>query len=211
MIREIAYNEIKRSLKTGDLILFHGVETVSKLIELVEWSFWSHIGMVVLPGDIGLEGEEPLFWEATASGDGIMDVLTGKPKESGPMLIPLAERIQVDLKQRYDTHFQVKYFNRSLTQSELQQLKRFIDQAHGRGFPTAEKLLTYYMEGRSFNMPAPDTDAFCSELTAETFMAMGLLSSAYVPNGYAPDDFYKGNNLPLLQPIYWIDGARLNQ
>lgn len=211
MIREIAYNDVKDSLKTGDLVLFHGVETTSRLIELIEWSFWSHVGMVVLPGDIGLTCEEPLFWESTASGDGIVDYLTGKPKESGPMLVSLRDRIQVDLKQHYDTHFLVKYLNRSLKQHELEQLRAFIYAAHDRGFPTAENALKYYVEGRTLNKPSPDTEVFCSELTAETFVKMGFLSAEYVPNGYCPDDFNKGDNLPSLQPFFFNAGARLNK
>lgn len=211
MIREIAYNDVKDSLKTGDLILFHGIETTSKLIELIEWSFWSHVGMVVLPRDIGLPGDEPLFWESTASGDGITDYISGKPKEKGPMLVSLRERIQVDLNQHYDTHFQVMYLNRSLSQQELEKLKDFMYKVHDRGFPSAENALKYYVEGRGFNVPAPDADVFCSELTAETFMTMGFISTEYVPNGYCPDDFNKGDNLPSLQPFYFCTGARLNK
>lgn len=211
MIREIAYNEVKGSLKTGDLVLFHGIETPSELIELIEWSYWSHIGMVVLPKDIGLSGEEPLFWESTASGDGIIDQLTGKPKANGPMLLSLDERIQVDLSQHYDTHFLVKYLNRPLQEQELKQLKDFIYKSQDRGFPSPENVLKYYIEGRYYNTAAPDTDVFCSELTAETFMAMGFISAEYVANGYCPDDFNKGDNLPVLQPFYFIEGARLNK
>jgi len=209
MFREISYNQVKGSLKTGDLILFHGIQQVSQLIEIIEWSVWSHIGVVVLPKDIGMSGEEPLFWESTSSSDGIEDVIIGKPKESGPMLLSLAERIQVDLDKQYDTHFKVKYLNRSLTQLELQQLKDFIYKAHDRGFPTTENLLKYYIEGKYFNVSAPDTDVFCSQLTAETFMEMGFISTKYVPNGYCPDDFNKCDNMPSLQPFYFTDGARL--
>lgn len=211
MIREIAYKEVKAGLKTGDLVLFHGVQTTSKLIELIEWSFWSHVGMVVLPGDIGLTCEGPLFWESTASGDGIVDFLTGKPKEDGPMLVSLEDRIQVDLKQHYDTHFLVKYLNRPMNQQELGRLKGFVYKAHDRKFPSAENALKYYVEGRAFNIPSPDTEVFCSELTAETFMELGFLSTEYVPNGYCPDDFNKGDNLPSLQPFTFLTGARLNK
>lgn len=209
MIREIAYSEVQTSLKTGDLVLFHGIETVSKLIEIIEWSFWSHVGMVILPGDIGLSGDEPLFWEATASGDGIVDVISGVPKESGPMLVPLSQRIQVDLDQHYDTHFKVKYLNRELTVDELHRLKDFIYIAHNWGFPTEQQLLKFYLEGRHSNVAAPDGMAFCSQLTADTFMKLGFLSTKYVSNGYCPDDFNKGDNIPSLQPFYFIDGARL--
>lgn len=52
---------------------------------------------------------------------------------------------------------------------------------------------------------------FCSELTAKTYMTMGLLSAEYVPNGYSPDDFNKGDNLPALKPFYFITGARLSK
>lgn len=209
MFREISYNEVKSSLKTGDLILFHGVETVSKLIEIVEWSFWSHVGMVIMPKDIGMNGEEPLLWEATASGDGIDDVIIGKPKESGAMLVSLSERIQVDLNKEYDTHFKVKYLNRSLTEIELKQLKTFIYKAHDRVFPTTDNLLKYYIDGKYLNVSSPDTDAFCSQLTAETFMEMGFITRKYVSNGYCPDDFNKGDNMPSLQSFCFIDGARL--
>lgn len=209
MIREIAYDAVKGSLKTGDLILFHGVQRVSKLIEIMEWSFWSHVGMVVIPKDVGMSGVEPLIWESTSSGDGIVDVISGKPKEGGPMLVALSERIQVDLHQQFDTHFKVKYLNRSLTLFELKQLKDFIHKAHDRRFPTTENLVKYYIEGRNFNVPSPDAEAFCSQLTAETFMEMGLISTKYVSNGYCPDDFNKGDNIPTLQPFYLIDGARL--
>ena len=211
MIREIAYNAVKGSLKTGDLILFHGVQTTSELIELIEWSYWSHVGMVILPKDIGMTGAEPLFWESTASGDGLTDYLTGKPKENGPMLVLLADRIQVDVKKHYDTHFLVKYLNRSLQEPEFEQLRDFIYKVHDCGFPSAANALKYYIEGRSYNKPAPDTEVFCSELTAETFMAMGFISTEYVANGYCPDDFNKGDNLPSLQPFYFKDGARLNK
>ncbi|WP_242833587.1 hypothetical protein [Desulfosporosinus youngiae] len=211
MMREISYNAVKDSLKTGDLILFHGVQTTSKLIELIEWSYWSHVGMVVLPQDIGLTVEGPLFWESTASGDGLTDYLTGQPKVNGPMLVALQDRIGVDVKQHYDTHFLVKYLNRSLQQRELAALKDFMNKVHDRGFPSAENALKYYIDGRSFNKPAPDTEVFCSELTAETFMALGFISQDYVPNGYCPDDFNKGDNIPVLQPFYFTNGARLNK
>lgn len=211
MIREIAYTSVKDSLKTGDLVLFHGVQVTSKLIELIEWSFWSHVGMVVLPKDIGLSGEEPLFWESTSSGDGLIDFLSGKPKESGPMLVSLGERIRVDLNQQYDTHFKVKYLNRPLDLSEFIKLEAFMKQTHKRGFPTAENTLKYYIEGRAYNKPSPMTEVFCSELIAETFVELGFFSSNYVANGYCPDDFDKGNNLPILQACYFIDGARLNK
>ncbi len=209
MIREIAYSDVKESLKTGDLIMFHGVELSSKIIEIIEWSFWSHVGMVILPEDIGLSGKEPLIWEATASGDGIVDVIDNRPKESGVMLISLAERIGVDVSKQYDTHFKIKYINRSLTKDELVKLKEFIDCAHDKTFPDDSELLKFYIEGRTFNKPMPGNMAFCSQLIAETLMALDLLSTKYVSNGYCPNDFNEDVDLPILKPFYLLNGARL--
>lgn len=209
MIREIGYDEVKNNLKTGDFMLFHGVAQVSHLIEIVEWSYWSHIGMVVIPRDIGLTGDEPLIWESTSSGDGIVDVLIGKPKDNGVMLIPLSQRIQVDVTQGYDTHFQVKYLNRELTSLEKNQLKDFIQKAKDWGFPADQDMLKYYLEGKHQNIPAPDGKVFCSQLAAETMMAMGFISTKYVANGYSPSDFNDDNVMPSLKPFFLFDGARL--
>ena len=209
MTREIAYSEIKNSLKTGDLMMFHGVEFSSKLIELIEWSYWSHVGMVVIPEDIGLTGKEPLILEATSSGDGIEDVINKAPKEGGVMLISLEERLKVDIDNQYDTHFKVKYINRALDDTEIEKLKTFIYEAHDKVFPDDKELLTFYIEGRHYNKPMPDNMAFCSQLVAEAYMALDLLSKQYVSNGYCPNDFNEDKELPILKPFYLLDGARL--
>lgn len=208
MIREISYNAIKGGLKTGDLILFHGVEMSSKLIECIEWSFWSHVGMVVLPKDIGLLGDEPLLWESTSSSDGIKDVLLNKPKESGAMLIPLSERIHLDVTKKYDTHFKVKYLNQPLDVQSLEVLKAFIVKAHPRTFPSDIQMLKFFIEGLHSNKAAPDALVFCSQLTAETLMALGFISNQYVSNGYCPKDFDTFENIPKIMPFYYVEGAR---
>lgn len=208
MIREISYDAIKGNLKTGDLILFHGVEMSSKLIECIEWSFWSHVGMVVLPKDLGLIGDEPLLWESTSSSDGIKDALLNAPKESGAMLVPLSERIHIDVSKKYDTHFKVKYLNHTLDQQSLDRLKAFILKAHSRTFPSDIQMLTFFLEGTRSNKPSPESKVFCSQLTAETLMALEFISRQYVSNGYCPKDFDTFENMPKCYPFYYMEGAR---
>lgn len=208
MIREISYDAIKAGLKTGDLILFHGISHVSSLIEILEWSYWSHVGMVVMPADIGLTGTEPLLWESTSSGDGIVDVLLGVPKSDGPMLLPLADRISVDVEKQFDNHFKVKYLDRNLTTSECLQLKKTIDKYHSWKFPSTKELLTFYVDGREKNIPSPEGETFCSQLTALTFMALGFISDQYVSNGYCPNDFDTLEAIPYLLPFTLMNGAR---
>lgn len=209
MQREISYEDVQGSLKTGDLLLFHGVEPSSKLIELVEWSYWSHVGMVIIPSDLGLDGSEPLFWESTSSSDGINDVILKKPKESGPMLVALSERIKMDLDNQYDTHFKVKYLNNPLTKNEIALLSGYISKTHDKVFPPDADLFKYFVEGRHFNAPMPDSEIFCSQLVAQSLMAMGYISDKYVANGYCPSDFDKGEGMPSLKSFFYIEGARL--
>lgn len=208
MIREVSYDAIKCGLKTGDLILFHGEEMSSKIIECVEWSFWSHVGMVILPKDMGLNGDEPLLWESTSSSDGIVDVILKEPKASGAMLVPLSERIQVDVSKKYDTHFKVKYLNQALDASLIEILKQFVLKMHHRTFPTDIQMITYYLEGVRSNKPSPETTVFCSQLTAETLMTLGFISNQYVSNGYCPKDFDTFENMPKIRPFYYMEGAR---
>jgi hypothetical protein len=209
MLRNISYHQVKDSLKTGDLLLFHGLGQVSHLIELLEWSYWSHVGMVVLPKDVGLEGDEPLFFESTSSGDGIIDVISGVSQESGVMLVPLSERISVDLEKDFDNHFKVKYLSRGLTTEELVTLKVFVLSVHGNKFPSDEDLLKYYFEGRLRNVPMPGNEMFCSQLVAQTFMSLGFISPDYVANGYSPQDFNAFEAIPSTKAFLLYDGAQL--
>lgn len=210
MKREIKYLDVKNGLKTGDLVLFHGKETTSLLIEFIEWSYWSHVGMVVLPKDIGLPGEEPLFFESTASGDGIVDVLLNKPKQSGPMLVPLSQRIHVDVTKGFDNHFKIRYANKTFSDSELLQVKEFICTAHQWQFPTAKEAFKFYETGRHENIDGPENICFCSQLIARLLMKLDYFSSDYVSNGYCPNDFDTFTNIPLTQHLFYTDGARLD-
>lgn len=209
MIREINFTDISKSLKTGDLILFHGAEPSSLAIEVIEWSFWSHIGMVVMPVDMGLEGSEPLFWESTSSSDGIIDVLLNQPKADGPMLVALKDRIKVDVDNHYDTHFKVKYLSQPMDSETKKLLKETIQQLHSKSFPSDKEMLKWFTEGKIHNTPSTDpTKVFCSQLTAETLMALGYLATTYVSNGYCPKDFDETTNLPYTRAFFYYDGAR---
>lgn len=48
------FTSIEKYLKTGDLVLMHGIHYSSRCIEALEGSNWSHVGIIVLPEDIGL-------------------------------------------------------------------------------------------------------------------------------------------------------------
>lgn len=208
MKRGLSFDEISKSLKTGDLVLCHGTAAESHIIEAVEWSYWSHVGMVILPEDIGLENtKSPLFWESTSSSDGIRDVILNKCKANGPMLIPLKDRLTVDITKKYDTDFLIRYLDGALTDKPYTALKGFIDKVHNLPFPDTAKFLKDYLAGRDSNRAADKTTYFCSQLVSDTYMSMGIISDRYVSNGYAPKDFSSEEALPFTCRMFLRDGS----
>ncbi len=208
MKRGLSFDEISNSLKTGDVVLCHGTAAESHIIEAVEWSHWSHVGMIILPEDIGLQNTKgPLFWESTSSSDGIKDVILKQCKTNGPMLIPLKDRLTVDITKKYDTDFQIRYLDGALTDEMYTALKSFIDKVHNLPFPDTKKFLKDYLEGRDSNKTADKTTYFCSQLVSDTYMSMGILSSRYVSNSYAPKDFSGEGALPFTCRMFLRDGS----
>jgi hypothetical protein len=72
----------------------------------------------------------------------------------------------------------------------------------GTPFPSTSRLATRWMRGRiPFRRPAErDTNletAFCAEIVAVTYQAMGLLPGGRRPNWYDPGRFWSGDDLDL--------------
>ena len=81
--RPTAYSELKKHLKTGDVVLMKGRYPSSHVIEAFEGSDYSHAALIVLAKDLGLTScEDVLLWESNVQTD-INDVILNKPK-SGP-------------------------------------------------------------------------------------------------------------------------------
>lgn len=103
VIKSIPYKDIVDKLQTGDIVLFHGILRESILIQAIEGSIWSHVGMVVrIPGF-----DYPLLWESNILVN-LEDVELHEAKK-GPMLVPLYDRIKTDLENMDDVMFAVRY------------------------------------------------------------------------------------------------------
>ena len=55
----IAYDDLVPRLRTGDVVVFHGVSLASRVIERVTGSRYSHAAMVYRPDP----NEPPMLWE----------------------------------------------------------------------------------------------------------------------------------------------------
>lgn len=106
------YAEVRKNLKTGDIVLFSGKSAFSKLIRLGSLSKWSHVGVVMnLP-----EYDFVTVWESTTSSR-VEDVASGELK-MGVQLVPLSERVNT-----YNGDISVRHLKGGeLTQSAAKEL-----------------------------------------------------------------------------------------
>ncbi|GKU25091.1 hypothetical protein [Clostridium folliculivorans] len=206
----VFYDEVKDELKTGDLILFHGLLLSSQLNEIITRSQWSHVGMVVRPEDIGItKSDRLLLWESNI----LVNLPDVELKESkvGPMLVDLEARLITDVEDKKDNRFKIRYNGCEITEEMLEKLKTFVGKVHMDNFPESEfNLSKEFFEARILNEEITNDSYFCSELIADTFINMGLLTRRYAPNSYMPKDFSSDTVLPFIKKGQLIDGPLID-
>ena len=76
---KMRYSDIEDDLRTGDIFLARGLRFVSRFIETMTGSNWSHSGMIIRPSDVGIDypDDAPLLWESTDDMS-VPDILTGQ-------------------------------------------------------------------------------------------------------------------------------------
>ncbi len=178
----VAYAEMRKDLKTGDLVLFSGKGGVSEWIKWFTGSKWSHIGVVLRLEDY----DSVLLWESTTLSN-IDDVETGKAHR-GVQLVGLRERLT---KYVGDT-IAVRRLNKGLTEPMLKKLGSFRSEVSGRPYEE-NKLELLRAASDIFRDNKEDISSlFCSELVAEAYQKIGLLSDARTAkpsNEFTPEDF----------------------
>lgn len=201
------------NLDTFDLVLMRGMLTTSIEAEAITNSTWSHVGMVVVAGDIGIK-EVPedtrLFWEANTA-DTAADLLS-KEFKAGPQLVRLEDRIVHNYWVNYDSAFMARKLHFPRNPGMIESLKKTMDVAKNGTLPytgrdqTAE--LTNFLMGRFYNKASTPNTYSCSQLVAVTLMNLGLLSTHYVGNAYAPSDYTDEVDVTLLKGA-WLGNTIL--
>lgn len=204
------YSEIESTVKTGDLILFHGMSMSSKVNELFTGCEWSHVGMIIRPEDIGIVSTDKLLlWESNTLVN-LDDVELEKPKE-GPMLVDLHQRIMTDLSGKHDNKFIIRYNTCEVSREMLVQLRTFIKAVHMDSFPKTDfDLRKEVFEGVVLDIQVDNGDYFCSQLIADTYMQMGIITSKYPTNSYEPKDFSDKGSLAFTKRGQLIEGPLLD-
>jgi hypothetical protein len=185
--------------RTGDLWLFRGQSAADRAIRVTTNSPVNHVGMAVV-----LEDLPPLMWHAEL-GRSLPDLWAGKHHRG----------VQLhDLRAAY-TQWTTRYGQRGWLRQMTGQLDqpvtadmenallRTIARLDGTPFPSTAKLAGRWLRGRLPWLDDPHAGealetAYCAEVVAVTYEAMGLLPAGRRPHWYDPGKFWSGDELRLL-------------
>ncbi len=188
------YKEIRNELKTGDVILFSGKGGISDGIKFFTFSKWSHVGLVYKFNDSLDEKDSVFCWESTTLSN-LEDADTGKLTK-GVQRVELSERLEKCFASGYEVS--VRRLSQSLTDDMIRGLNDFRHEVSGRPYEKHMIELLRAAYGGIFGENKEDLSSlFCSELVAEAYERMGLLTKALPSNEYTPKDFSAEKHLNL--------------
>lgn len=197
--KNITYEALAPTLKTGDIVLFHGNSQFQDIIDVLTGSPFNHMAMVVLAKD--LDNTEPMapimLWESTPY------TITEDQKlhrgKAGPTLVDLKTRINQEIERDMFSKFVFRQLAHPLDKTNLTELQAAIKAAYPDKFPTDWWFFIKGIIGRIFGKEVPQATYFCSELIAYTYQKMNLISTVHPPDYFWPKDFSTAGKLRLEQ------------
>ena len=191
----IGLDEAVGLTRTGDLWLFRGHTAADRAIRLATNSPVNHVGMSVVLDDL-----PPLMWHAEL-GRSLPDLWSGSPHR-GAQLHDLRAAVTV-WATRYGQRAWLRQLEPAPGRAMEDALLRTIARLDGTPFPSVTRLASGWLHGR---MPPPlrraERDAsletaYCAEIIAVTYQAMGLLPDDRRPDWYDAGRFWSGDDLRL--------------
>jgi hypothetical protein len=180
--------------RTGDVWLFRGSTMADRAIRATTNSPVNHVGMSVVIDDL-----PPLMWHAEL-GRSLPDMWSGT-HQRGAQLHDLRDAVVV-WATRYGQRAWLRQLDHPVTREMENAALRTVARLDGTPFPTTARLASRWLRGRipAVKRRAQDGNletAFCAEVVAITYDAMGLLDDAHRPNWYDPGRFWSGDNLKM--------------
>jgi hypothetical protein len=197
----ITLDEAVDLARTGDVWLFRGHTVADRAIQVATNSPVNHVGMAV-----AIEDLPPLMWHAEL-GRSLPDVWTGA-RHRGVQLHDLREAVLV-WAGRYGQRAWLRQLDPPATGEMEQAVLRTIARLDGTPFPSTAQLASRWLGGRvpalrparpADRPQAPGADpetAYCAQVLAATYQAMGLLPDGRHPGWYDPGSFWSGDSLGL--------------
>jgi len=195
--------DLKQALdlaRTGDVWLFRGHSVADRAIRVATNSPVNHVGMAVVIDDL-----PPLMWHAEL-GRSLPDLWSGS-RHRGVQLHDLRDAVTV-WATRYGQRAWLRQLEPAVTREMEDAVLRTIARLDGTPFPSTTRLASRWLLGRApaIRRRTRDTKletAYCAEVLAITYQAMGLLPGKHDPNWFDAGRFWSGDNLGL------SDGFRL--
>jgi hypothetical protein len=190
----ITLDEALDLTRTGDVWLFRGHTPADRAIQLATNSPVNHVGMSVVIGDL-----PPLMWHAEL-GKSLPDLWSGD-RHRGVQLHDLREAVLV-WATRYGQRAWVRQLDHAVTPEMEDAVLRAIARMDGTPFPSTTRLASRWLTGRVPSVSRGTRDAsletaYCAEVLAVTYQAMGLLPGRRRPNWYDAGRFWSGDDLRL--------------
>jgi hypothetical protein len=195
--------DLKQALdlaRTGDVWLFRGHSVADRAIRVATNSPVNHVGMSVVIDDL-----PPLMWHAEL-GRSLPDLWSGS-RHRGVQLHDLRDAVTV-WATRYGQRAWLRQLEPAVTREMEDAVLRTIARLDGTPFPSTTRLASRWLLGRAPAVRRQTRDiqletAYCAEVLAITYQAMGLLPGKRDPNWFDAGRFWSGDNLGL------TDGYRL--
>ncbi len=180
--------------RTGDIWLFRGRKAADRAIQVATNSPVNHVGMAVV-----LEDLPPLMWHAEL-GRSLPDLWSGN-RHRGVQLHDLRDAVAV-WAGRYGQRAWLRQLSQPVTLEMEDAVLRTIARLDGTPFPSTARLAGRWVTGRvpRSRRAAPDAaleTAYCAEVLAVTYRAMGLLPARRHASWYDPGRFWSGDDLRL--------------
>jgi hypothetical protein len=190
----ISLDEAMDLARTGDVWLFRGHKMADRAIQVATNSPVNHVGMCVAIDDL-----PPLMWHAEL-GRSLPDVWTGD-RHRGVQLHDLRDSVIV-WAARYGQRAWLRQLDPVVTGEMEDAVLRTIARLDGTPFPSSVSLASGWLLGRLPALGRKDggadlETAYCAQVLAVTYQAMGLLPAGRQPDRYDPGSFWSGDNLGL--------------
>jgi hypothetical protein len=185
--------------RTGDLWLFRGFSAADRAIRFTTNSPVNHVGMAITIDDM-----PPLMWHAEL-GRSLPDVWTGD-HHRGAQLHDLSAAVAT-WANKYGQRAWLRPLEPAVTREMEDAALRTVSRLDGTPFPSMASLTGSWLRSRASSVrrrskTEEDSDlesAYCAEIVAMTYVAMGLLPSDRPASWYDPGRFWSGDRLQLLK------------
>jgi hypothetical protein len=180
--------------RMGDVWLFRGHKAADRAIRVATNSPVNHVGMAVVIDDL-----PPLMWHAEL-GRSLPDLWSGT-RHRGVQLHDMRDAVTV-WANRYGQRAWLRQLDPAVTREMEDAVLRTIARLDGTPFPSTTRLASRWLLGRTpaLRHTTRDTDletAYCAEVLAVTYQAMGLLPGRRDPSWFDAGRFWSGDNLGL--------------